>query len=189
MTLTELANKHGSDKGNLLHEAHDYAVIYEQLLSTLPQDMKLLEIGIYDMRFPGASPRMWREFLPQARLFGFDINPNAKTLEAETGIKVYLVNQEDAAGQKNAMNEIGNVDFVVDDGSHFLKHIVTSLATIWPFVSPGGYYIIEDLHPPYAQPRHYLDSFVNDPMIGFADEIAELRWERNDKLFILKKKV
>lgn len=188
MTLNELANKYGSDKGDAHHEAHSYADIYEKLLSEFdPEKLRLLEIGVYDHRFPGASPRMWREFLPKAQLFGIDINPAALTLERETGMKIFLANQGEPTSQQVAMSQIGQVDVVVDDGSHFLNHISLSLQIIWPYVAPGGYYIVEDLHAPHAQPRHYLDKLVNDEFIGFAHEVAQQRWERDEKLFILKK--
>jgi len=163
-TLNEIANKYGTDKGDEHDEAHGYAVVYERLLKDLPANLKLLEIGIYDLRFPGASPRMWREYLPQAKLFGFDIHPDASKLEAELGMTVFLANQEDRVAQMKAMLEIGPVHFVVDDGSHRMAHICNSLLVIWPWVCKGGYYVVEDLHASIAQPRHYLDLLLKKHM-------------------------
>ena len=37
-------------------------------------------------------------------------------------------------------------DIIIDDGGHYKKLMEASFATLWPFVAPGGYYIIEDLH-------------------------------------------
>lgn len=44
---------------------------------------------------------------------------------------------------------MGGLDFVLDDGSHDSKHIVTSLNTLYPLLSDGGLYMIEDLHTAY----------------------------------------
>jgi len=37
-------------------------------------------------------------------------------------------------------------DIIVEDGSHASHHQQIALATLFPFVAPGGLYIIEDLH-------------------------------------------
>lgn len=36
-------------------------------------------------------------------------------------------------------------DFIIDDGGHLYEQMITSLVYLWPFVSPGGYYIVEDI--------------------------------------------
>jgi hypothetical protein len=45
--------------------------------------------------------------------------------------------------------EIGHPDIVIDDGSHLGQDQITSLLTLWPFVKPGGCYIVEDIHTSY----------------------------------------
>jgi hypothetical protein len=37
----------------------------------------------------------------------------------------------------------GPFDFVIDDGGHTMKQQITSLATLWPYVKPGGIYVVE----------------------------------------------
>jgi hypothetical protein len=158
MTLNEIAHKHGADKASDLvgRETHGYADFYEQLVSKYPADLKLLEIGLWDPQLPGASPRMWREFLPKSVLFGMDIAPDSKSLEAECNMKVAILDQSNVAQLNAAMAEFGNMDIIIDDGSHINHHFVTSLYTLWPYLSPGGTYCIEDLHAPYAQPKEIL---------------------------------
>jgi hypothetical protein len=183
MTLGEVANKYGTDKGDRFHRCHRYIDVYEEVLQGLPADLKLLEIGLWDTRFPGASVRMWREFLPRARLFGFDIERATKRLEAEVRMRVFLVNQADAVGQHRAMAAIGPIDLVIDDGSHVLSHINTSLRVIWPHVNSGGSYFIEDLHCAQSQPRTDLDLVVS----GELRNVASRTWHRDKKLLVLKK--
>lgn len=45
-------------------------------------------------------------------------------------------------------------DIVIDDGSHQPAHQILSFETIWPMVNPSGYYVIEDMHPFYANGAH-----------------------------------
>jgi hypothetical protein len=40
----------------------------------------------------------------------------------------------------------GDFDIIVDDGSHYGEHIVTSFKTLYPYLKKGGIYVIEDLH-------------------------------------------
>jgi hypothetical protein len=41
------------------------------------------------------------------------------------------------------------MDIVLDDGSHVATHQRTSFQTLWPLLSAGGLYIIEDMHTSY----------------------------------------
>jgi hypothetical protein len=44
---------------------------------------------------------------------------------------------------------MGGVDIVLDDGSHHMEHIYTTLKYLFPHLSDGGIYMIEDLHTAY----------------------------------------
>jgi hypothetical protein len=37
-------------------------------------------------------------------------------------------------------------DFIIDDGSHLPEHQEITFKTLWPFLKPGGIYIIEDVN-------------------------------------------
>lgn len=162
-TLNDLANKYGTDKGDQHHERHGYASIYERLIHSIAgsgsREFTLLEIGVFDPRFPGASMRMWREFLPAAQLHGMDNNPKATALE---GCQVHVLDQGDPEALRAMMARVGPVDFVCDDGSHRIDHIQTTFSAVWPHVRSGGVYVIEDLHAAQAKPteaivRHVVD--------------------------------
>ena len=49
----------------------------------------------------------------------------------------------------SVVEEMGGVDIVLDDGSHVMEHIKSSLPALLPKVSAGGIYMIEDLHTAY----------------------------------------
>lgn len=166
-TLNELANKWGTDKGDGNYDKHNYANAYEELIGLVPKrdrPFRLLEIGIWDPRNPGASVRMWREFLPEATIVGVDINEGCRVLENECSMKVYILDQGDQAAIGKMMDEVGEVDFIVDDGSHVLHHQIMSFLALWPKLAKGGFYCIEDLHAPQSQPK--------DEIVRAASEIG-----------------
>ena len=45
--------------------------------------------------------------------------------------------------------EIGNVDFIIDDGSHQSKDIIKTFQYIFKFLKNGGYYFVEDIQTSY----------------------------------------
>jgi hypothetical protein len=139
-SLNELANLYKTDKGDGVWDRHDYASTYETLLRTRPAfregRIALLEIGLWDLRNPGASARMWRHFLgPKATLYGIDVNPDCLVLRAECGMNVILVNQSDSEQLAALCVGMPLFDLIVDDGSHLGHHQMASLETLWPRVA------------------------------------------------------
>lgn len=45
----------------------------------------------------------------------------------------------------------GPFDVIVDDGSHQASHIITTFETMFPYVTAGGMYVMEDLHTQYTK--------------------------------------
>jgi hypothetical protein len=61
---------------------------------------------------------------------------------------------------------MGGVDTVLDDGSHVSQDMRASLDTLYPLLSEGGLYMVEDLHacywPSYGGAYGQAGSFVED---------------------------
>lgn len=144
--LTEIANRIGTDKGTMDY-GHHYTVLYHGLLDELSKKhVKMLEIGVADPRFPGASLKVWKEYFPDIELIGYDINPDAKQFEQD-GVSVFIGDQNNPAHLESCIEKHGGeFDIILDDGSHYGEHIVTSFKTLYPYLKEGGIYIIEDLH-------------------------------------------
>ena len=144
--LTEIANRIGTDKGTMDY-GHHYTGFYDELLNDLSKGhVKMLEIGVADPRFPGASLKVWKEYFPDIELIGYDINPDAKKFEQD-GVSVFIGDQNNPAHLESCINKHGgDFDIILDDGSHYGEHIVTSFKTLYPYLKEGGIYIIEDLH-------------------------------------------
>jgi SAM-dependent methyltransferase len=144
--LTEIANRIGTDKGTMDY-GHSYTEIYHEMFDELSKKhVKMLEIGVADPRFPGASLKMWNEYFPDIELIGYDINEEAKKFE-QKNVSVFIGDQNNPVHLEKCIKTYGgDFDIIVDDGSHYGEHIVTSFKTLYPYLKEDGIYIIEDLH-------------------------------------------
>jgi cephalosporin hydroxylase len=120
--------------------------IYDALI--LPyagSDVRMLEIGVSK----GGSLALWRKALGgRATIFGIDIDPKCADFDGRFAT-VRIGSQDDAGFLKDVVREMGGVDIVLDDGSHVASHQRASFETLFPLLSEGGLYIIEDVHTAY----------------------------------------
>src|SRR6266496_4172672 len=124
--LCELGFKYGTDKSPLVSGSYYTEFYYELLKDKKETIRKVLELGVGSQvtlqRVPenyirGASLRMWRDFFPNAQIYGIDLSPTA--IFQDERIKTFLLNTKDATQMKKLISEIGSdIDLVVDDGTH-----------------------------------------------------------------------
>ena len=140
-SLKQIAQRTGTDKFD-----HKYCDFYESLFSKLKYEpIKLLEIGILD----GKSLEMWKEYFPNAIVYGADIIN--KKHYAKDRILIEECDQENPEQLKNLFkDEI--FDIIVDDGGHTMKQQQITFINLFPRLKTKGMYILEDLHTSYA---HY----------------------------------
>lgn len=92
---------------------------------------------------------MWRNYFGEnAIIYGIDINPKCKEFNGQAG-EVRIGSQIDKKFLDEVVKEMGGIDIVLDDGSHHMSHIPKTLKYLFPYLSLGGIYIIEDLHTAY----------------------------------------
>ena len=148
--LSRLCDASGSDKG---FQKHLYTTVYEEFIKPGKVDA-LLEIGLFchdDQKKAGLdyfssapSLTMWAEYLPDARIYGYDIKDFTSARGEWTGII-----QGDQSKPKDLakLRELGeSFDVIIDDGLHASRHQQVSFSCLFELVKPGGLYIIEDLH-------------------------------------------
>jgi hypothetical protein len=155
--LRKLANKYRSDKGSIYYSAHGYADIYENMLRQVREKpIKLLELGLlrHDLqrRNPGgpyadaSSLAMWRDYLPNATIYGFAIADFATAAEVP-GVSIIRGDMGSLADLERLLQiSGGNFDIIIDDASHASHHQQIALGFLFPHLKPGGYYFIEDLN-------------------------------------------
>ena len=143
---SELARLFFEHDGRIVDKWVHYLEVYERFLDRYRDtDFKMLEIGV----FMGGSLEMWRRYFgPGATLFGVDIDPAcAERVDAPNQVRIG--SQDDAGFLHKVVKEMGGVDVVLDDGSHLGDHQRASFDILFPLLSDGGLYIIEDTHTSY----------------------------------------
>ncbi len=96
---------------------------------------------------PGGSLRAWRDFFPNAVIYGADIDRDV--LFQDTRIKTAWIDQVDPAAVASYWKEVGEpaVDVMFDDGCHEYEAHRCLLEGSFGFLKPNGLYIIEDVMP------------------------------------------
>ena len=148
-TLTYLANKYNSDKGDTYKCAHFYTKKYQEIFSAIIDEntIDLLEIGLNrDKNLSIPSLMIWNDYFSKnVNITGFDIIPDfLKFNGLHNNIKICIGDQSNKTDLYQLKDKKYNV--IIDDGYHASKHQQISFLTLWENVKPGGFYIIEDLH-------------------------------------------
>jgi len=186
--LTLIANRLGIDKGTLPEiQGHGYTEVYGDLFEPLlGMPIKMMEIGVYDPRFPGGSIKLWDEYFPDLYFVGMDINPEAKKFDNDDRTHIFIGDQNSKRDLIECMYCFGDdFDIIIDDGSHYGEHIIRSFANLFPYVKPGGYYIIEDLHCVYTHTDVTLP--LLDNIIADKEWLVEKTFYCHNKLLVIKK--
>lgn len=127
----------GGDKGTI----HHYIESYDRLFTPKRMDaINVLEIGINR----GESLAMWREYFPNANIYGIDIKLPKENIEGVTMLECSQIDQL----KLNELFKDINFDIVVDDGSHKIQHQLLSAKYLWSKMNKDGLYIIEDIQEP-----------------------------------------
>jgi hypothetical protein len=165
ITLTELATKYGTDKQT---SQHDYMKLYERELKTIEVN-SLLEVGIGR----GKSLKMWREYYPDANLYGIEYfgceeNVNVHSLYKGDDIKNLTIFAGDSSKLETWSNVPYELDVIVEDGDHTPKTMVDTFLLGFEHIKSGGLYFMEDTHVGFIQPEFYKDkhSYVYDWLFG-----------------------
>jgi len=108
---------------------------------------------------PGGSLRVWRDFFPNAIIYGTDIHE--KILFEETNIKTFQLDQTISEQIKNFWKDLGEngFDFMLDDGLHTFNSGVTLFNNSIDYLSQNGIYVIEDV---LLEDLYKYKSFFNE---------------------------
>jgi cephalosporin hydroxylase len=131
---SEGRHTNGTDK----ESNHSYGNAYESIFFMNRRDVQLMmEIGVAD----GASLLAWREVFPNATIVGLDIHVSEKAIA--NGIEFHKGDQriQDDCQRAAAGRQF---DVIVEDAMHTLDNTLLTLFWLWPFVKPGGLYIVEE---------------------------------------------
>ena len=149
--LCRIAFKYGTDKCKKIK--HPFTPYYYKILSKKRKSVKkVIEIGIGLKRHHSNSPKntigaglyMWRDYFPNAKVFGADIDPN--TMFADDRIQTFVCDQSSKKDLVKLIKNTGSdIDLVIDDGSHIPEHQIFTCLTLMPLLDKKVIYIIEDV--------------------------------------------
>lgn len=132
MTLQQLADKYGSDKGS---NGHQYTQYYDK---HLPKECRsLLEIGVYK----AASIRMWKEYLPDSKIYGIDLFEEHNIPDIE-GVEFFKGNQLDHELLYHIRNDI-KPQVCIEDCSH---NSIDQIVTFFSLIGSCELFVLEDTH-------------------------------------------
>jgi SAM-dependent methyltransferase len=147
-----ITEKFKSDKGRVLRtDYHTYSQIYEVILADYRMKAKnVFECGIgysnSEQCLAGGSLRAWREYFPNAMVYGADINK--EVLFEEERIKTYWIDQTSPKAIDDYFTNIGEkFDVMVEDGWHEFLAQNCMFENGIKFLKNDGVYIIEDVMP------------------------------------------
>lgn len=170
--LTKLAQKYKADKWG----KHHYTPVYYELMKDKQNEVKsVFEIGTAE----GASMFMWRDFFPNAMIYGGDNVPSRVELfKNEARMKAYLLDQGKLADIYNVLPIMMTADLIIDDGSHRGADQLFTFLAIAPYMKAGAVYVIEDVADtdiiPFITENYYV-------------EVKEVGQRYDDRLIIFKK--
>lgn len=142
-SLDKIGLTFGGDKSST---HHNFLNFYEAQLSTIRYTTThVLEVGLRG----GHSVIAWAEYFPCAQVHGWDINRKAleaaPTQQAAT-VTAWVDQLKPYTLEEAARRAAVSYGMIVDDGWHSVVSMYNTLLTLWPWLAPGGRFIIEDLH-------------------------------------------
>jgi len=150
--LKQNLDRYGSDKASL----HHYHPIYSSLLKERSSIQAILEIGLGTNNTsiasnmgndgkPGASLRAFRDFLPNAMIYGADFDK--EILFEEDRIRTFFVDQTNPKTLETLSQNLPEfLDLIIDDGLHAPNaNIATLIFALPKLKSDGGWFIVEDI--------------------------------------------
>ncbi|MEK7113092.1 MAG: hypothetical protein AAB875_07320 [Patescibacteria group bacterium] len=154
--LCKIAYKYGTDKCPKLAEdnngGHTYTPVYYDFLKDKGDVKKVLEIGIGSRESMnwnpehhqvGASLKMWRDFFPEAHIYGVDIDETA--IFQDDRITTYKLDSTRGGDISWLFKQTGtDFDVVIDDGSHRTYDQLRTFRLIFPHLKKDALYFIED---------------------------------------------
>jgi len=161
--LCELCVRYGTDKVTWGYTPHYFAHFKDRR----DKVRRVLEIGICGYRdipnnVVGASLFVWRDFFPNAEIYGLD-NDSRFIFNDQERIHTALCDAYDAAMLNGVFTRWnvgpGFFDFIVDDAVHDPIPQVSLFNELVPALAVGGLYAIEDVCP-YKLPGGDLDHMV-----------------------------
>jgi len=192
--LCELGIKYPTDKcpyNTVSWHKHPYTAVYNILFSNIRYNkLNIAELGVLDSN----SMQCWREYFPNAKLFGFDWDQNC--IEKGRNLNLYdtkynFIDVRNRESLNKALSEYEKFDIIFEDTSHVFEDQINLCKIAHKYLNPGGILVIEDIFR-YKKEEDYVKELTGVSkyysLITFILTEHELRFSEgwnNDKLLVL----
>lgn len=181
--LCELMTKYYTDK---CPDDHNYSYYYYHMFAGREATvLNVFEMGIGHSNTSftcnmshvnnykiGNSLRAWREFFPNATIYGADINVDAVKEAKSDRITTFAINQLNADDLQQLFRFLPDFDLIVDDGFHdFNANVCMFENSVMNLKKGTGIYVIEDIRP-QDLPKFFLK--IKDWELSFPKLIFRL---------------
>src|SRR5215470_1320183 len=168
----------GSDK----HQPgqHRYGYTYRKLFWPYKyKPIKLLEIGVggYGEGHGGESLNAWQLYFPFAKIVGCDIHDKQGLATFNT--KIYQLDQSSNDQLEALVKSEKPFDIIIDDGSHLSSDQIKSFEYLYPALTDGGVYIIEDVQTFEGTCAGYfldLEKYISQSACGDLEGVNLRNW-------------
>ncbi len=116
---------------------HGYVSAYIDIAGQIRSARAICEVGVQY----GGSLSMWQKIFPHAKIVGVDIDEESFWPE---GTHKIVSNQANVTLPSRLSLLSPQYDLIVEDASHIVDLSVITWNNLWPLVSFGGFYVIED---------------------------------------------
>lgn len=114
-----------------------HIILGPKYISTRNDVKLMMEVGVAD----GSCLLAWREIFPNATIVGMDIHHSDKAHGDR--IEFYLGDQREKSHCERAASG-RQFDLIIEDATHKIENTLLTFIYLWPFVKPGGLYVIEE---------------------------------------------
>ena len=125
------------------HYWHRYTKAYDALFTQIAAPKLIIEFGV----FHGGSVRWMLERFPAAQIIGVDILPVQPDWPLHERVRYVQLDQGNPEAIAALLQPlVGQVDLILEDGSHDPLHQLSCLLQGLRALKAGGTYILEDIH-------------------------------------------
>ncbi len=177
---THVVNPYSDDSNEVL--GHGFAKYYEKKLAKLKYDsINILEIGTWE----GASAAAFNKFFSNSMIYGLDKTFKFKYKSKRIRFNFCDINNKDDLKKFSSHFKKNFFNIIIDDGSHILTEMISSLKFFFTYLEPGGHFIVEDFNAPiYFESLN--DSDGNEILMGEIFENLQKKKQFKSKILSLE---
>jgi hypothetical protein len=158
------------------------------------ENLKIAELGILE----GGSLLMWKEYFPNAEIYGFEYNNNLiNNFKQKFNNDRVTLSNIDVTKKDSIITAFSKLnilfDIIIEDTTHKFEDQIKVIENTYQYLKPGGILIIEDIFKSYNENAYIhrltpiLKEFQDYYFIELDHNNRNSTGWNNDKLFVLIK--